>query len=205
MKKILATTLVAVLVPLAGSTAFAAEPEELVGAAAAMIREGRTVEAYKTLKKGLDLLGPRAPLTVLRSMLIKDDPAATGVYDPRGSNRYLQGERIVVYGEVIGFATIAEEGRQRVSLGFDYTLTGAEGEIYAGKREFGTWEQESRDPITETYFYLSYEFTGLEPGIYDLETKIRDTVSKKETTLVIPVEIIANPSLQDGPAGEVEP
>jgi hypothetical protein len=68
----------------------------------------------------------------------------------------------------------------------------------AGKKSFGAWEQESWNPITETYFYLSYEFTGLTSGIYDIETVVRDVVSGEETRLVVPVEIISPPVEGDG-------
>jgi hypothetical protein len=171
----------------------AADVETGIGDATRMLKEGRILEAYKSLKRSIDALAPMVHLTVLRSALVKDDPGGTGLYQPRPSNRFAPGERILIYGDVVGFSTRVEEGRNKLSLTFDYVLTGPDGEILAGKRGFGAWEQESLNPITETYFYLAYDFTGLTSGIYDIETVVRDAVSGEETSLVVPIEIVAAP------------
>lgn len=195
MKTVIPIFLIACLVlplPLL-SYAASAEINDILREAEAAVGEGQLLDAYRAVNKAKELLAPQVPLTVLNSVLVSDDPVGFGAYDPRPDNRFKAGERILVYGEAVGFAIREKDEKHRLSLSFDYVLSGDDNTILAGKRSFGVWEQESWTPLTETFFYVSYEFNGLDSGIYDLETIIHDNISGEQTSVVIPIEIVVSP------------
>lgn len=155
------------------------------------VKKGQLLEAFEELKE--------AELTVWRAMpsmaarkvvLVEKEPAFFGSYVPKPDGSYRAGEPIYMYIEPAGYTIRETDGGYSFSLTADFTLVGTEGQILGGQRDFGRWEMNSRRPVMEFMMFFTFDFSGLSPGTYTIETIIKDTLSEKTLELSTPVVIV---------------
>ncbi len=151
---------------------------------------GRHLEAFEDLKAAEFELWRQLPaMESRRVILVSEEPAFFGSYLPKPDNRYRTGEPVLIYVEPVGYTISEGEGLYRFLLTADFTLVSGKGEILGGQRDFGRWEMTSRQPVTEFMMFFTYDFSGLSPGDYTIETLIKDANSDRTLTLNTPIVV----------------
>ncbi len=72
----------------------------------------------------------------------------------------------------------------------DYEVRSTSGETLASQENFAVWQLRSRVPNKEFMGKITYSFSGIEPGDYVVETRIRDLNSDKSTSFPTRFSII---------------
>ena len=124
-----------------------------------------------------------------RVVLVSEEPTSFGSYLPKPDNRYRAGDPVLIYVEPMGYTISEEGGLYRFHLTADFTLVSGKGAILGGQRDFGRWEMTSRQPPTDFMMLFTYEFSGLVPGDYTIETLIKDANSDRTLTLNTPIVV----------------
>ncbi len=155
------------------------------------VSKGQVLEAFEELKE-VELAVWRAmpSMAARRVVLVEKEPPFFGSYVPKPGGSYRAGELIYLYVEPAGYTIREADGIYNISLTADYTLVGTEGKIIGGQRDFGRWKRNSRRPLTEFPMSFIFDFSGLSPGTYTIETIIKDTLSEKTLELSTPVVIV---------------
>jgi hypothetical protein len=151
---------------------------------------GRHLEAFEDLKAAeFELWRKMTAMESRRTVLVAEEPAFFGSYLPKPDNRYRAGEPVLIYVEPVGYTIGEEDGRYHLLLTADFTLVSGQGAILGGQRDFGRWEMTSRQPPTDFMMFFTYEFSGLTPGDYTIETLIKDANSDRTLTLNTPITV----------------
>jgi len=133
-------------------------------------------------------------MSLRQALLVTEEPASYGAYTPRESNRFRQGEPIIVYAEPVGHTIREENGLYRIRLTADYALLDGAGTLLAGQRDIGSWEMESRRPVLEFMLFFTYDFSDFPAGAYTLETVVKDALSEGSLTIDTPIVIVEGPA-----------
>lgn len=179
----LMTRVVALLLAgLAGSPAMAGEITDAANQAESLFEAGNHAKAFAALNKARELVWNAAPLTINKAVLVASDPQGFGIYDIRDDNRYRSDEDIVIYCEPSGFAYGRDGDLYVIGMTLDFEIKSVSGESLASQENFAVWQLRSRVPNKEFMGKITYSFTGIQPGDYVVETRIRDLNSEKVTS-----------------------
>nr|HMQ58236.1 hypothetical protein [Rhizobiaceae bacterium] len=113
-----------------------------------------------------------------------------GVYQPRESSIFKNGEKPIVYAEPVGYAW-KDNGDNTYSFGFnvDLLLKTAKGEIVGGQENFQTLELTSRSQNREFLLTLTLNVDGAPAGDYVVEYRTRDINSPKSAVISLPFTV----------------
>ncbi len=123
--------------------------------------------------------------------LLVDQPASGfGIYNPRASDVYKPGEKIIIYAEPFGFA-YGSPGEGLYSMGFhvDLKVISETGELLGDIPNLTELDLVSRYPNREFQANLTYTLDGIEPGKYLLQTTLRDKNSDRTGSFETKIEI----------------
>jgi hypothetical protein len=142
-------------------------------------REASVIEAWRA-----------TPLTIRRAVFVSSQPEAFDNYQPRKSNTFKPGEKLVAYVEPVGFDwKEGEDGLLEFGFSVDFLIKGSDGKIIGGQDNFATVTKHSRSRMREFFLTLTMNVTGASPGDYILEYKLRDVASDKSAVTDLPFTI----------------
>lgn len=169
----------------------AASVPETLSAVRTKVEQGEFLDALEELRSAEFDIWKAMPSMVLRkAVLVTGEPSFSGSYLPRGSNRYAPNEPVQLYVEPAGYTIVEEKSGYRFALTADFTLVDSEGRILGGQREFHRWELTARRPVTGYWMYLTFEFSDLKAGTYNIETVFRDLNSDRTLEFVTPFVVV---------------
>lgn len=142
---------------------------------------GRAVEALDALDEAAAIIADKMPLTIRRSTFVAEEPQGYGVFNPRDSTVFEPGQPLLVYAELAGQGWRRSGDIFRTDLVLDFELRRADGQSLVAQQAFNTIATASRRRNREFFLYVTYSFTGLEPGDYVVRTTVRDRVGDKQT------------------------
>ncbi len=176
---------------LAATSASAAEDAaSLLEEAGRLLRAGEPAAAFETARRATIAISQRMPFTVRRAVLVTRPVEGYGMYEPRKDGRFRSGEPVLVYAEPAGYR-IAGDGPYRWGFAADVAIATPDGEVLAGRSDFGNWVFTSREPNLETYLMLTLEFDGLPAGAYRIVVVLRDRFAEDAATrFTLPIEIL---------------
>lgn len=118
-------------------------------------------------------------------------PKAYGVYNPRKDTVYKVGEPIILYAEPFGYG-YGQTTPGIFTIGFDVDLRvlGMDGAVVAEAPGVLAVGMESRHKNQEFMADMTFNLGGLAPGMYKLETTLRDKNSPKWGQFVTQVEVV---------------
>ena len=180
----------AALIALQVSAGHAGDLVDAAQKAEAAVEAGNLAGAMAALNGARDAVWSASPLTINKAILVASDPQGFGSYDIRDSNQYKSGEPIVIYTEPSGFGYGRDGDLYLVSMALDLQINNSSGESIASQEGFANWELRSRVPNKEFMGKITYNFTGLEPGDYVVDTNIRDKNSDKTVRFSTPFKIV---------------
>jgi hypothetical protein len=158
-------------------TDISAEARRAQEAAAA----GRAVEALDALDEAAIAIAERMPLTIRRATFVAEEPQGYGVFNPRDSTSFEVGQPLLVYAELAGQGWRRSGDIFRTDLVLDFELRRADGQSLVAQQAFNTIATASRRRNREFFLYVTYSFSGLEPGDYVVRTTVRDRAGNKQT------------------------
>jgi len=150
---------------------------------------GKALEAVDALDEAAIAIFEKMPLTVRRSLFVAEEPQGYGVFNPRDTNIYEAGKPVLVYAELAGYGWRQSGDIYRTDLVLDFELLSKDGQSMTSQRSFNKIATASRTRNREFMVYVTYNFSGLEPGDYTIRTIIRDGVSQKQTQFDLPFSI----------------
>ena len=175
---------IAAVPALAGEiTDAAAKAEKLFGA-------GKYQESLAALDAAREAIWAKAPLTFGKTLFVVSDPGGYGVYDLRDNNEFKPGEQLVIYTEPQGYGHGRDGAIYLLNLKLDFEIRNKAGESLAKQENFSSWTLRSRVANREFMGKVTYNFTGIEPGEYEVITTVRDQNSPKSGHFTMPFKIV---------------
>lgn len=184
------TLIVALFASLSVAPAGAGEIVDAAEKAETLLEAGNHAKANAALRQASELIWNSAPLTINKAVLVASEPQGFGIYDIRDDNRYQAGDDIVIYTEPSGYGYGRDGDLYVIGMTLDYEVRSASGETLASQENFAVWQLRSRVPNKEFMGKITYSFSGIEPGDYVVETRIRDLNSDKSTSFPTRFSII---------------
>jgi hypothetical protein len=170
-------------------TTLAGEIEDLAREAEAKASAGQHTEAVETLRRALNLLSSKGPLTLRRVQFIAAPPRGFGIYQPRANNVFRMGEPLIIYAEPVGMGWQMADKLNRAHIVTDFEIRTAEGKVLGGQKEFGRFEFASHEQNQEVMTHLTITLSGAPRGQYVVVATYRDRVANKSANLELPFEI----------------
>lgn len=125
------------------------------------------------------------------ALLVSEPASGFGIYNPRPTNTYKKGEKIVLYIEPFGLA-YAKPGEGLFTLSFhvDLKVMSEKGELLGDIPNLTEFNQTSRSANREVQTNLTYTLDGIPPGKYVLQTTLRDKNSDKTGSFQTEIELV---------------
>ncbi len=182
---VLASGLVAGTLPaLGGEIADAAQRAEQ------LVAEGKFEDAMKTLEQAQDLLWQKAPLAFRRALFTAGEPAGYGIYDLHEGNTFKRSDPLIIYAEPMGYSYSRDGAIYIIDLALDFVIRSPDGTEVASQNNFGSLTLRSRFPNKEFMAKVTYDFSGLPPGDYEVTTRAHDKPSGKSAEFTLPFKLV---------------
>lgn len=143
---------------------------------------GRSTEALDALDEAAVQVWERMPLTIRRATFVAEEPQGYGVFNPRDSSTFQAGQPLLVYVELNGQGWRRSGDLFRTDIVLDFELRTKDGQALVAQQAFNTIATASRRRNREFFIYVTYSFSGVEPGDYVVRTTVRDRAGNKQTS-----------------------
>jgi hypothetical protein len=122
---------------------------------------------------------------------VAEAPKGYGVYNARADTVYKVGEPIILYAEPFGYGYgQGAAGIYTIAFDVDLRVLGMDGAVVAQAPGVLAIGMESRHKNREFMADMTFNLDGLAPGMYRLETTLRDKNSPKWGQFVTQVEVV---------------
>ena len=172
------------------SLAVAGDIAKLASDAEALLAEGKYEEASKALEQAQDELWKQSPLMFRRALFTAGEPVGYGIYDLRETNVFKRGELLIIYSEPMGYSYGRDGSLYVIELGLDFIIRSPDGQEVAAQKDFGVLKLSSRFPNKEFMAKVTYDFSGVPPGDYEVTTVAHDKASDKSAEFTLPFTLI---------------
>jgi hypothetical protein len=175
---------------IAASLAAPAGAGEIADAAAkaeTLASEGRFIEALDALTEAQAKLWDLSPMVVRQAFFVAGEPGGFGIYQRRDSNSFKKSETLLIYAEPIGYGFSKEGDLYVVDISMDFVINDKSGAQIAAQQNFGTLNLKSNVPNREFFAKISYDFSGLKPGDYEVTTTLNDKASGETVSFALPL------------------
>jgi hypothetical protein len=164
----------------AGEIAEAAKKAEELAAA------GQHRDAIDTLSNALSTLWAQSPLIVRKAVFVAGEPAGYGIYQPRPDSTFKRAEPLVIYAEPVGYGYTTLNGVNTIELVMDFAVAKRPGAVVAEQKAFGVLKLDSLEKNREFFAKVTYDFSGLPAGDYDVTTTLTDKATAKSSSFTLP-------------------
>lgn len=180
-----------VLMLLAATPAFAGPVADQAAGIEAKLAQG---DGAGAIGQAQDLLasvwGQAQAVSFSQALLVEQEATGYGVYNPRATNIFKPGEKILIYAEPVGFDYgNPGEGLWSVNFFIDLQVVDAGGSQLANLPEVTQYNMVSRHLNREIPANITYTLGGIKPGRYTLVTTFRDKNSQKSGSFQTAIEI----------------
>ena len=146
-------------------------------------------EAFKNAQTAYDAAWEANGLAFSVATFTQDGGTAYGQYTPREDAVFQNDEVLSIYAEPVGYAFSQTEGVFAFKLTASYKLLNLSGQVLAEQDDFAVFSGEGRSRQRELAAALSFQFSGLPAGDYQLETMFNDETGGKEAGFTLPFTI----------------
>ena len=184
MRKLFATACFAAM--LAGP-AWSGEIVDAATAAEELASEGKFDEALAVLTEAQAKLWDLSPMYVRKALFVAEEPAGFGIYKLREGSIFKKSEILLIYAEPVGFGYTRNGEQYVVDIAMDFDILDKSGKSVAAQQNFGSLGLTSNVPNKEFFAKITYNFSGLESGDYDVVTTLNDKASGETVSFTMPV------------------
>jgi hypothetical protein len=163
------------------------EPAGPFDRAIAGFRSAVAVKDFANALRALRSLGTafwaESPLLLENVKFVKGSGCSYGVYEPRESEVFADGEPIYLYAEPAGYL-FKKNPAGYYEFGFkaDFQVADESGKVLGGQNDFAVLPFKSWNPNTEISITFTYTLSGLEKGKYKMTTQVSDAHSAKKVS-----------------------
>lgn len=122
------------------------------------------------------------PLLIRRIMFVETRPTMYGSASERPTHIFAKNEPLITYIEPVGYGWKPDGGMLNFGFNIDFLIKEPDGKVLGGKTDFLKVGFGSHEKATEFMLDIKLSLTGVSPGNYILEYKLRDIASTKEVT-----------------------
>ncbi len=162
------------------TTAAPAAPKVSAEAKEAAVKSLKDLEAAQ---RTVSDIWTTMPLSARRVIFVKESPDTYGVYSERASNVFKAGEKLITYVEPVGYAWKANGDSFDFGLIADFVLKTKDGKVLGGQEKLLTVNKTSHYKNQELMIVLTLTVTGLDPGQYAVDYKLKDYNSDKSAVI----------------------
>jgi len=148
-------------------------------------------EAFNEALAAYDAAWDANGLAFAVATFTEEGGGAYGQYTPRSDSVFQNDEVLSIYAEPIGYAYNEADGQYEFELTASYRLLTLSGQVLAEQDNFAVFAGKGRSKQRELAAALSFQFSGLPAGDYELETLFTDGASGKEAGFTLPFRITA--------------
>ncbi|WP_422039980.1 hypothetical protein [Roseibium sp.] len=145
--------------------------------------------AFTTAQGAYDAAWTDNGLAFVVATFTQDGGTAYGQYTPRSGSVFRDDEVMSIYAEPVGYAFTETDGVYAFDLTASYRLLNSSGQVLAEQENFAAFSGEGRSKQRELAAALSFQFSGLPAGEYELETRFKDRADGKEAGFTLPFTI----------------
>ena len=109
-----------------------------------------------------------------------------GDYTPLEEATIADGDSLSVYAEPVGYAFSNSDGEYAYKLTVSYKLLNMSGQVLAAQENFAQFEDTGRSKQHELSAALTFQFSGLPAGSYQLEAVFQDEVGNQSASFTLP-------------------
>jgi len=119
------------------------------------------------------------------------DGAATGYgqYTPRDNTVFTDREALTVYAEPVGYDFKQDGALYAYELTASFRLLNLSGQVLAEQDNFATFAGSGRSKKRELSAALTFQFSGLPVGDYQLETRFQDEIGGSQSSFTLPFSV----------------
>ncbi|TYC67716.1 hypothetical protein FMN63_16840 [Stappia sp. BW2] len=149
-------------------------------------------EAFKNALAAYDQAWSDADLAFMVAVFSDGPSSGYGHYTPRGDAVFSDGDALNVYAEPVGYGFRETEGGFAYELTADYRLLTKTGQVLAEQENFATFSGSGRSKQRELSAALTFQFSGLPAGDYQLETRFTDEIGGATSAVTLPFSVSAS-------------
>ncbi|WJS02123.1 hypothetical protein [Roseibium aggregatum] len=146
-------------------------------------------EAFQNALAAYDQAWAAAGLSFTAATFASSPSTGYGEYTPRADATFADGEALSVYAEPVGYGFQETEGGYAYELTADYKLLTKSGQVLAEQENFATFSGSGRSKQRELSAALTFQFSGLPAGDYQLETSFTDEIGGKTSAFTLPFSV----------------
>ena len=163
------------------SLALAGEFDEAYGAFAAAAAAKDYAGALAALRRLVTDFCTQSPLLLGNVRFVKGPSNSYGLFEPRGSDAFADGEAIYLYAEPAGYSFKRNPaGTYEFGFKADFQVADEGGKVLGGQNGFAVLPFKSWNPNSEVSITFTYTFSGLQQGRYKITTQVADMNSAKK-------------------------
>lgn len=119
------------------------------------------------------------------------DGSATGYgqYTPRDNAVFTDEEALTVYAEPVGYGFSESGGNYAYQLTASFRLLNLSGQVLAEQDNFANFSGNGRSKKRELSAALTFQFSGLPAGEYQLEARFQDEVGGSQSSFTLPFSV----------------
>ncbi|MEE4010960.1 hypothetical protein V1T76_02795 [Roseibium sp. FZY0029] len=148
-------------------------------------------EAFKNALAAYDQAWSEAGLSFMTAVFSTGRSSGFGRYTPRGDAVFTDEEAINIYAEPVGYGFRETDGGFAYELTADYRLLTNSGQVLAEQENFATFSGSGRSRQRELSAALTFQFSGLPAGDYQLETSFTDEIGGATSAFTLPFTVSA--------------
>lgn len=164
--------------------------EDAAKQAETSLADGKFSEAWTSIENARNLVWSAMPLALRNATFVSTQPKGYGIYDIRPNNSYKQGVPLLIYFEPQGYGFGRDGEFYTIDLSIDFDLRSADGESLLKSENVETLKTRSLIHNYELLGTLTYTFTGLPPGEYEVVTTAHDKNTNKQADFSLKFNII---------------
>lgn len=173
----------------AATSALAGSIAEQGVAAERLVGEGDPLGALAALEAATSEVWTKMPMQ-LRNVALIESATGYGIYVPRESDVFAQGEAVLIYVEPLGYLYGKNSvGAKEIALDVDLDLLDASGDVVFSKTGLVELRQPVRYDNREFFLTVDLNLTGAPAGKYVGKFTLRDGHSKKNAAFDMPFEV----------------
>jgi hypothetical protein len=185
MKAVLPHVLAAVLIAGAGPAA-AGELADAGAMADTEVAQGQYIEALATLSTAQDKVWQKSPLLFRKTVFVASDPKGFGIYDLHDGDTFKRSEKIILYAEPVGYGYRKDGELNVIDLSLDFEVKAKDGRLIGGQKDFANPQLRSRVQNHEFFVKVTYDFSAVPAGQYEVRTTVNDKATGKSGSFVLP-------------------
>jgi hypothetical protein len=179
---ILLLGLLGLVSPAWGADAHLQELEDILARGQQYYSQQEAEKTLELLDQAAQLIWSRLPLSIHQTHLLQTPPGFNGQYQLRQDARLKPREPLVIYFQPQGFMVRRQDDMFLYHLAVDYKLSDAWGRVLQQNKDSSEFKGSEFSFPSHLALVITYDFSGLSYGAYQLEAGLRDLYSQQSTS-----------------------